>query len=350
MPPSYYRRAVCALATALTFTLTAGCEPGEDRDSKRQRSADRPASAAPAPKGAVTADEAKEILATYVAVNNRANATQGRSTSPSPQARKLLATVEGGQLLDQSMADYTTWRTQSAKEKKDYARPFYYVKPVVYAPAGEPWFAIEASVDGTGWRGLIIFDRLAGKGWRNVATVALGDDKGARLPAPIATDRAGLATAVNPTTRSGKLAPNQVADAFEDYFATGGTGAGQALAPSASTRAALKVYKERSKGTDTRAATRYFRQSDARHQQIYALKLRDGSTVAVIPSAHDQVYELKKEWILRVKIIPTEKEAVFSPAKRIAVIDEFQGILLAHLPTTGKPKILSHEFRMVDSQ
>ncbi|WP_221354683.1 hypothetical protein [Streptomyces beigongshangae] len=348
-PP--YHRLACALATTAAVALAAGCGLGEDRDDPPSTVRTSSTTPAPAPKAAVTRDEAKDILARYVATNNRANAAQSRSTALNPRARALLATVEGGQLFEQSAADYTTWRTRTATERKEYGTPFYYVKPVIYAPAGERWFAIEATVDRTDWRGLLIFDQAQqGKGWRNVFTVALGDKKGARLPAPIATDRAGLATAVNPTTRSGRLAPNQIADAFEDFFVTGGTGAGQALARSASTTAALKVYKERSKGTDTRAATKYFKQSNARHQQIYALKLRDGSTLAIVPSAHDQHYEIKKELIFQAKIIPNERQAVFNPAKRIAVIDEFQGMLLAHLPTTGKPTILSHEFRMVDSQ
>ncbi|MFF3489374.1 hypothetical protein ACFYXC_39980 [Streptomyces sp. NPDC002701] len=352
MSTPYQRRIACALATAVTLTVTAGCGAGDDH-------ADRPAAArstpqapapAPAPKGAVTRDEAKELLSRYVAVNNRANAMQGRSTSPSEQARKLLATVEGGQLLEQSTADYKLWRTKSAKEKEEYADPFYYIKPVVYAPAGERWFAIEVTVDRTGWKGLVVFDQVHGTGWRNVATVALGDKKSSRLPAPIATDRAGWATPVNATTRTGRLAPNQVADAFEDLFSSGGTGAGQVLARTPSTEHALKVYKERNENNGSRAATKSFKQTDARHQKIYALKLRDGSTLAVVPSAHDQFYELKKEFILRAKLIPTKEEAVFNPAKRIAVIDEFQGLLLAHLPVSGKPRVLSHEFRMVDSQ
>lgn len=348
MSTPHYARVACALTTAVALALTASCGLGEDRDDPQP--AGRTASAAHAPKGSVTKDEAKELLAGYVAANNRANATQGMSKSPSALARKLLATVEGGQLLEQSIADYMTWHTQTAKEQKEYARPFYYVHPAVYAPAGERWFAVQATVDRTGWTALIIFDQVEGQGWRNVATVALGSTKSDRLPSPIATDRTDLATAVNPTTRSGRLAPNQVADAFTDFFATGGTGAGQALSRSASTDQALKVYKDRNKGPDSQAATKRFEPGDARHQQIYALKLRDGSTLAVVPSAHDQFYELRKEYILRAKIIPNEEEAVFNPAKRIAVIDEFQGMLLAHLPTSGKPIILSHEYRMVDSQ
>ncbi|MFE7077344.1 hypothetical protein ACFU96_45415 [Streptomyces sp. NPDC057620] len=347
-PPRH--RVACALATAAALTLPAGCGLPDNHDDPHSTRRTTTTAPAPARKGAVTRDEAKEILARYVSVNNWSNAMQGRSTSPSAQARRLLAAVEGGQLLEQSVADYKTWRTKSAKEQKDYARPFYYVEPAVYVPAGERWFAIEVKVDRTGWKGLLIFDQADDKGWRNVATVALGDNKSARLPAPVATDRAGLAMAVNPTTRSGKLAPNQVADAFEDHFVTGGTGAGQALASTASTRAALKVYKERNQNKDARVATKSFKQRDARHQQIYALKLRDGSTLAVVPSAHDQHYVLKEEFFLRAKIVPNKEEAVFNPARRIAVIDEFQGMLLAHLPTSGKPRILSHEFRMVDSQ
>ncbi|MCX4233260.1 hypothetical protein [Streptomyces ortus] len=67
-------------------------------------------------------------------------------------------------------------------------------------------------------------------------------------------------------------------------------------------------------------------------------------------SAHDQIYERKKEYILRAKIIPTAPEAVCNPVRRPAVVDEFQGMLLAHLPTTGKPVILSHQYRMADSR
>ncbi|MFD3377570.1 MULTISPECIES: hypothetical protein [unclassified Streptomyces] len=81
----------------------------------------------------------------------------------------------------------------------------------------------------------------------------------------------------------------------------------KALSRSASTDQALKVYRERNTGPDSKAATKRFEPSDARLQQIYMLKLCDGSTLAIVPSAHDQFYELRKEYILRAEIIPNEK-------------------------------------------
>ncbi|MEV2234983.1 hypothetical protein AB0H69_41360 [Streptomyces phaeochromogenes] len=326
-----------SVSTALALTACAGSD-----DSTEAGRADQPStSPSQTPKGAVTRQEAAAIVDKYEAVNSQANAKQDE---------KLLGTVEGGQLLEQNTADYEQWETRTAKDQKRYATPFRYISRDYYIPAGQTWFAVKATVDDTKAVGLLIFDQLEGLGWRKVAALFPGDGKKpAALPA-IDTSNHGLATAVNRTTRTGAMTPNQISAAYEDLYATGGQGGGRGLAPTWITREATKIYKERNSGKEANFTETSFDAIDPAHQAIYALKLKDGGTLAMIPTAHTRRYELKAEFIMNYTITPTNVEAIYNPAKRVSVVNEFQGMALAQLPTNGKPSLIGREYRMVDSQ
>jgi hypothetical protein len=340
-PRAPRRSGISLVALGVTGALAlTGCSGGADENAGADGGKPSP-STSPTPKGAVTRQQAAAIVDKYQSVNATANAKRDG---------KLLATVEDGQLLEQDRADYEQWDTWTAKYQKYYSAPFKYINRSYYIPAGQSWFAVKATVDDTKAVGLLIFDQVENEGWRNVAAVYPSDGKkGATLPA-IDTSNHGLATAVSPTTRTGTMTPHQISAAYEDLYETGGTGAGRGLASSWVTKEATKSYKERNTGKEAKTIETSFDAIDPDHQTIYALKLTDGGTLAMVPTAHTRRDELKQAYIMDYTITPTEVEAIYNPTKRVSIVDEYQGLALAQLPTSGKPVLIGREYRTVDSQ
>ncbi|MEU9956771.1 hypothetical protein [Streptomyces sp. NPDC050982] len=89
---------IALLMLGLTSTVAlTGCGGTTDEGDGKAGTKD-PASTAP--KGAVTREQAAKVVDNYAAVNGKANKTRNA---------KLLATVEGGQVHEQSKADYKTF-------------------------------------------------------------------------------------------------------------------------------------------------------------------------------------------------------------------------------------------------
>ncbi|MFJ1972997.1 hypothetical protein ACIO93_30505 [Streptomyces sp. NPDC087903] len=327
-------RALTTHAAALTATaalLLTACGGSDEPNA-----ADGGASPSAAPEGAVTRAQAAKILDTYGTVNSKANTTQDA---------KLLSTVEGGQVHEQSKADYTTFDTWTKADQSDYKKPFSYQAREYYIPVGEDWFAVKATASGSKNPALLVFDK-EGSTWKMVSAVY----SDAPIPA-IDTGNHGLATAVAPSTRVGAMAPNDVSAAFEDLFETGGKKAGAALSSSTgAAKDALKLYKDRTKGDTARWATRkYFAKAPA-HKETYALRLTDGGVLAVVPTAHTKETLLKPQYMSSFQITPNDEESAYNPDKRALITDTFQGMALATLPPTGKPSVIADEYRMTDSK
>lgn len=316
-----------------SVTALTACSGSTDEKA----GADTSASASTAPKGAVTRAQAAKIVDTYVTVNNKANKAQNE---------KLLATVEGGQVHEQSKADYKTFSTWTKADQSDYEKPFSYQSREYYIPADEDWFAVKATASGSKDPALLVFDKEGGA-WKLMSAVYTDD---APLP-KIATDDNGLATAVDPATRVGSMAPNDVSAAFEDFFETGGKKAGATL--SRTTQAAkdsLKLYNDRDKGKISRWSTKKYFAKPPAHKDTYALRLADGGVLAVIPTAHTQETLLKPQYMSSFQLTPSEEESVYNPEKRALVTDTFQGMALATLPKSGKPAVIAREYGMTDSK
>lgn len=332
MPTTPARKRVLALAalgitSAAALTACSGGS-GDTADSK--------ASASPAPKGAVTRAQAAKIVDNYQAVNNKANATQDE---------KLLSTVEGGQVHEQSKADYATFKTWSAEDQRDYKSSFVYEDRQYYIPANEDWFAVKATASGTKSPGLLVFVKESGA-WK--LTSAVYSDAG--IPA-IDTGNHGLATAVTPSTRTGTLAPDDVSAAFEDLYATGGKKAATALDQTTdAAKGALKLYKDRNKGDLSAYATNNYFAKPPAYNTTYALRLADGGILAVVPASHSEETLLKEKYRSSFQITPNDEESVYDPTKRVVITDTYQGILLATLPKSGKPSVIAKEYRMTDSK
>ncbi|MGP3991581.1 hypothetical protein [Streptomyces sp. 3N207] len=190
------RPASLACAVAL-IALTAACSSNDkDQDSENSKES----AAQHAAEGVVSTETAARQLDRYVAVNNRANKTQNG---------KLLSTVEGGALLEQSKADYKQFTLASAKEKKEYSEPFYYVDRQYYIPrkGTASWFAVSARTKDDGEKSknptLLVFDREEGEPWKIVASLQVPKDR-ALNPA---RDKHGFLQTVPESAKQGSAQP-----------------------------------------------------------------------------------------------------------------------------------------------
>ncbi|MEU6379991.1 hypothetical protein [Streptomyces sp. NPDC046909] len=332
------RLTLSALGAVAAVTLTACGGSGSGDTSSDAKASTSPA----APKGAVTPAEASKIVDAYEKVNSKANATQDE---------KLLSTVEGGQVHEQSKSDYTTFKTWSKEDQQDYKKPFTYTDREYYIPADEDWFAVKATASGTKTPGMFVFAKESkestGTGaWKMVSAIY------SDTPIPkIDTSNDGLATAVTPTTRVGTLAPNDISAAFEDLYATGGKKAATALTQTTEpAKSALKTYKERNDGNLSQYATKNFFAKTPAYDTTYALRLADGGVLAIVPTSHTSETLLKEKYRSAFTITPNDTESVYDPTKRVIITDTFQGILLATLPKSGKPSVIASEYGMTDSK
>ncbi|MGW1720168.1 hypothetical protein [Streptomyces sp. NPDC002156] len=315
---------VAAAALALT-----GCGSGSSDGADG-------ADASPAAKGAVTAAQAAKILDTYETVNNKANAQQDVD---------LLGTVEGGQLYEQSKADYLLFETKSKEDQAAYRKPFQYTGRKYWIPAGKDWFAVTTKASDSKSEALLVFGKEYDD-WKLMSAVY------SEVPLPaIATDDAGLATAVDAGIRVGTLAPNQISAAYEDLYTTGGKKAGTGIAQTTEpAKDAIETYTKRNSGKGAEYATKAYVATPTAFDTVYALRLENGGALAALPTAHASQYVLKASYRENYDITPTEVESVFNIRDRDTVVNTYQGMALATLPKTGKPSVLADEYRIVDSQ
>ncbi|MEU3901730.1 hypothetical protein [Streptomyces sp. NPDC045251] len=337
--PHPRRRPLTALALAATAVLTlTACGGGENSEDH----AGAPTKTAEAnPKGLLTEQDAKKAVDTYEQVNNRANAKQDP---------ELLSTVEAGQLYKQSKADFEQWETWSEKDQKYYTSSFYYKERKYLIPAadsGATWFAVQAvsSADKEKNDALLIFDKV-GSTYKLTMSVYAEEE-----PIPdIAVDKHGFVTPIDPSRKIGALAPNQLGDAYEDFFETGGKTAGKTFAPTDTSKGSIEVHKEGPSEATKNYATEKFFAEDAAHPKVYGLKLANGGALALFPTGHTSELVLKPQYMSAFDLTPSEKESVYDSTKRDLITNEFQGQALAILSPNSKPRVTAIEYRLVDSR
>ncbi|MBE9499895.1 hypothetical protein IHE61_22220 [Streptomyces sp. GKU 257-1] len=269
------------MLTAVAVLLT-GCGGSAAEGDKK----------APEPEGVVTEAEAAKIVDRYVSVNNRANKTNDG---------KLLSTVEGGALLEQSQAGYKADADLSKKEQAASAEPFSYVDRTYLIPrkGKATWFAVKTRTkdkEGTSkYPQLVVFDRDKGKGkgkakgeWKNVASVSLVDDE--KKTVPLAKDKDGFVRV--PADGSGS-AGSSAAGALRSCprrLPTSTPSVAPSPPPSSPTpRAARSVHeipKEVGKDLGERA-TAQFKEGESEHEKAYTFRTRDKGTYAVFNTAVD---------------------------------------------------------------
>ncbi|QKW07962.1 hypothetical protein HUT18_17775 [Streptomyces sp. NA04227] len=316
-----------ALAVSCALALTA-CGSSDDSGD------DKPAASEKArPKGLVTPQEANRIVDEYERVNNAANKKQDA---------KLLHTVEGGQSWVQSNADYEQFGTRSAKEKKDYTTPFFYRKRTFYIPAGGTWFAMRAE-SSNGYPSLVVFDKEGGR-FKVVASV------GAKGLPELYKDADGLAEVADGAAKSGRLAPEEVAPAYEDLLFTGGTKQGRDLSKETEpAKLLVNSYKKRNEGEVGKVAYRNFEPIKTSYDKTYALKTKDGGVVAVSGTSYREGISVKLKLVNTTNLVPNEQQSVYNPDERIVIRDEHQGLLVASLPKQGLPSVEYSEYELTKS-
>ncbi|MET8676107.1 hypothetical protein ABZW18_00495 [Streptomyces sp. NPDC004647] len=319
----------CA-AVGIAALSTAACS-GTDASSEAKEKRPDTTSEEPA-RGVVGPAAANNLLDRYEKVNNKANKSQDA---------KLLSTVEGGNLFERSNADYEQFRNMSSKEKKEYETPFFYEDRQFFIPAGGTWFVVTARATESKKPSLLVFDKSGGS-WKMTAALHSWEKK---IPA-IATNSVGLAKAVPTDAKSGSLKPDDIPAAYEDLWETGGKEAGKALSPSAPATQAKASYRDRDDKLGARGARTNFFRTQPKYTQSYSVQTKDGGVLAIVPLSHKQEVIVTRPGL---QLNPDPDEALYNSTPRAVITSDFHGQALAHLPTTGKPKVSSVEYQMVDS-
>ncbi|MFE9776165.1 hypothetical protein ACFYOV_31815 [Streptomyces sp. NPDC005931] len=337
----YPRLMLLTIATATAFTLTA-CGLGGHSESARRATA--VPSASPAAQGVVTKAAAEQTLNTY-----EKNQQPGQRHA---ERQAILATVEAGQLNVQSRADYEQFKTFEAKEQQRYRSPFSYEDREYYIPGAgtADWFAVKArSSESADGEALMIFDKVGGT---YKLTLAVHTDKES-IP-PIARDRDGIATAVDPARRVGPLAADQLSKALEDLVETGGRNEGRKLASTPLTRQSLKLHRDRNKRTAGQKGpvtwtTNFVHQPPA-HPTVYALRLADGGVISLFPTARTAEYLNKPQYRSSRILVPGPTQALYDSRPRDLITDEYQGQAMAVLHPHRKARVIAQEYRLVDAR
>jgi hypothetical protein len=329
-------RLVPAVAVCVLFAGVAGCSGSgaHGDDGRPVRSAHgRPI---------LSPDAARHVVAHYNTVNNTANRKRSES---------LAATIESGSVLERTEASYEVFPTLPPEQQRELEKPFAYTKVRTYIPDHGDWFAATARTNESHTPRLLVFRRKAHAGgdvdaWRLAALVGLEE----RMPR-IDTGRRGAVTTAGSRTRSGSLAPEQLAAAFTDLYATGGSKAGADLDRGAKpVRRALRIHRERDDGLSdlgVAVARKTFSEAEPAHPAIFALRTANGGVLAVAPAAHTVRIEARRGG---VRISPSSAEAAYNGSARAMVTDEQSGQLAAVLPPSGKPRVLGAAYTLIGSR
>lgn len=205
---------VVAAGVALTLALTlSGCGSPAAQTPSAGRSATGsastgPASSYPAAPPAVSASAARQVVAAYIADNNRSNRLR---------SDRVLATFEGGSSRAIDAASYA--QTKAAHPKNSGYAPFTYVDQAYYIPAqsGYPyWFVFRGTIrdlkagakPAKGSTYILFVRQSAGSRWLNM----LEPNAGGVTAPPVAITSAGLAAPVTGTGAAGlAIPPDQLA-------------------------------------------------------------------------------------------------------------------------------------------
>ena len=291
-----------AVAVLAVLGAAAGCGghggkalPTRPRRCTAQTSTPCPStSASPArPAGVVTLAQARDLLTRYVRINNTANMTVGTTAKAVAKAGALNRQIEAGPLRAQSLAEFTTYRVGTAKDRTYYRTPFTYVNTAWYIPradafgAGQqPWFAVVSHVkDNVENRNakrarVIVFARQGDGSWRMTAVVDLD------RPVPaLARDAQGYAVPVAPDASGLAMQPAHLPLAINDNYVTGGKSDGAALAATADAkdqRGTVETWARqvRPVGRSVASATQ------DPYQTVYALRTATGGALTITSDAH----------------------------------------------------------------
>ncbi|MFH9065192.1 hypothetical protein ACH4GM_28785 [Streptomyces coeruleorubidus] len=317
------RLAALGATTALTLTACGG-QAASDSGSDDT------------PQGVVSKAAAKKIADHYEEVNNKANEARDE---------KLLGTVEAGQVYAMDKATYTLFETWPKKEQKAYAKPFSYRdrEYVIPEKGTATWFAVRAKSSENSV--LLVFDKVGGTYKMVLSLWADGEE-----PPKPALDRHGLAEAVDPGTKVGKLAPSGIGAAYADFLETGGKKKGKALTSTEPVENAGKTYRRSStEGAADGMATEKFFAKPPADPSVYALRTADGGVLALFPAAHKQESLLKEAYRSNAALVPNDEQSALGATRGALITDVFEGQGLAEL-TPKSARITAVDFQHVDAR
>lgn len=332
---AFLSAAVCTVAAA---GLLAACGGHTGSPHAKPSSTPRPI---------VSAGQAQAILARYETVNDKANATQDAA---------LLATNEGGALLQEDTAQYQQFRAESASYQRQYRRPLSFSPARFEIPSSGDWFMAYCTMSGgsgvvRGSHQLVVFQHTAGSSdWKMVATVYLAPGVG--IPS-LSKDRYGNPTVVPAGTVVDSTALTTLGDAVDDIYLTGGKTSARRLADTAVKRALQHTYATRNDWIKTKGAFQSgFHAVNSHgpvvHQDAFALKTADGGALVVTPSyfARDDIAVLPD-----YTVIPGPDADVYikpRPREALAAVDTTWLIQNAlHVPASGPITQLGADTQLV---
>ncbi|WP_410791944.1 hypothetical protein [Kribbella sp. C-35] len=311
----------------LAFGLVSGCAAVPEADSVSALT--RPAIGDAAAVG---------VIKHYNVVNNKANSIRDD---------KLIATVEGGNLVRESQAGYEIDRV--AKDKP--TGPFVYTNPVIGAPqsASYPMRFVSNSGISTNkaYRHLGVWERAtAGSPW--MITFAAGVKTTVKLP-----DVTGLRAATKSDDTKLAAAPQVAATSLATYL-TGGAKSPRAAAfePNADiTKMLTGIVSNRAEKAKMRGSTRSMTDVFTAPPQSPAFVTKSGTAVVFVSLTHEYTLVPGPNWHFWWDGMP---ETAFSPKSvkyynRLTSETIHDAVLL--IPPTGKGKIqvASFESQVVDA-
>lgn len=251
------------------------------------------------PLPALSAAQAKAVIAHYSAINNQANATDDRT---------LLDTIEDNSLYAMSLAEYKE-SSGLTKAERQPSKPWSYdlASAQLYIPRvtaeQSRWFAAALSTTrGEAPSRLAVFaERPGHQRWEMVSVTDL--DHGP-LPS-IALDADGYATAVAPNDQRLAASADLLRGAILDNFATGGTATGQKVfAATEASKRQIKVHAETGRQYGA-LGTSVFAGTTNRFPDAYALQTTDGGALILFSHTHTQTDRVTRAGL---EIIPNKDD------------------------------------------
>ncbi|MCZ4102353.1 hypothetical protein [Streptomyces sp. H39-C1] len=315
-------------AACLTLALAA-CTNG----SSSSPAAPTPTTSSVAkPAPALSAAQAKAVIARYSVINNKANATDDRA---------LLNTIEDDSMYAMSLAEYTEYGGLTKAERKPYT-PWSYdlASARLYIPrvtAGQSrWFvAALSTAKGKAPSRLAVFsEQPEHQRWEMVSVTDL--DNGT-LPS-IALDSDGYATAVAPNDPRLAAGADLLRNGVLDNFATGGTTTGQKVfAPTEASKRQIKVHVETGRQYGSQG-TSVFAGTVNSFPDAYALKTTDGGALILFSHTHTQTDTVAHAGL---EIIPGKDDrAWLHDIPRLSIRYTFVCDDAATVPAKGAPSRL----------
>ncbi len=311
----------------LAIGLVAGCAAVPQADSVTALS--RPA---------ITDAAAVDVIKHYNVVNNKANSTRDD---------KLIATVEGGNLVRESQAGFEIDRV--AKDKP--TGPFVYTNPVIGAPqsAGYPMRFVSNSGISTNktYRHLGVWEReTAGSPW--MITFAAGVPTTVKLP-----DFTGLRAATKADDTKLAAAPQVAATSLATYL-TGGAKSPRAAAfqPNAAiTKMLAGFVSNRAAKAKKRGSTQSITDEFSAPPQSPAFVTKSGTAVVFVSLTHEYTLVPGPNWHFWWDGMP---ENAFSPKSvkynnRLTSETIHDAVLLIPPKGKGKIQVASFESQVVDA-